>query len=128
MKGLFRLIVIALIGFACTSCLTLSIIAGVEQAKEQRRISGSDFGYYEADMYLITFQRVSEYAALANTGNGNVVCVVTKFGQYYDGMTLSGKFIRNGTYSYTTVTGANKEVLVYVAQLYYPELKSYRIP
>ena len=41
---------------------------------------------------------------------------------------LASKFIRNGTYSYTTVNGANKEVLVYVSQWDYYKLKDYRIP
>ena len=58
-------------------------------------MSGADFGYQEADMYLKTIQRVSEYAALATTGRGDVVCVVANFGEYYDGKILSGKQIHS---------------------------------
>ena len=88
--------------------MTLSVIAGVNQAKEERRILGYDFGAQTADMQLKTFQKIGDHSALATTGRGDVVCVVAYWGQYYEGMTLSGKFIREGTYSYENLNGTNR--------------------
>lgn len=125
MRQYLRFVAMALVCLACSSCVTMAIISSIESNKQAKRVKGAEFGYYEADMYLKTIQRVSENAALAMTGSGDVVCVVSYFGEYYDGKILSGKFVRNGTYSYVTVEGANKEVLIYVSKPYYNQLKDY---
>lgn len=125
-----RLVLLIFCGFVMlntmTSCLTLSVIAGVRQAKAERMIVGSDFGAQTAEMQLRLFQRVSEHAALASTGKGEVVCVVSySVGDYYDGKKIAGKYLRSGTYVYEAVSGARKEVLVYVDSLGYDYLMPY---
>ena len=95
----------------------LALSAAADKAKER----GDAFGDDEAPMVLRTFQRVAGYAALATTGSGDVVCVIADFGEYYDGLSIDGRFIRKGTYSYITTNGANKTVLVY---LYKPQRKT----
>lgn len=130
MKRLFVLLGF-LLSLACSqSCMTLALVAGLaegeRQARQERRYYGYEFGNTIADMRLTTIQKISRHAALATTGNGKVVCVVTAFGEYYDGMVISGEFVRNGTYTYETLNGANKEVLVYVYKPAYFALKDYR--
>ena len=118
MKIVFRIILILLLACSTTSCLTMmALSAASSKAKEM----GDELGKDDASMELRTFQRVAGYAALASTGRGDVVCVIADFGQYYDGLILDGRFIKKGTYSYTTTGGANKTVLVY---LYRPNRKS----
>jgi len=110
--------------------MTLAIVAGLaegeRQAGQERRYYGYEFGNTIADMRLTTIQRLSRNAALATTGSGKVVCLVAAFGEYYDGMVISGEFVRNGTYTYETINGANKEVLVYVYKPAYGLLKEYK--
>ena len=110
--------------------MTLALVAGLaegeRQAKQERRYYGYEFGNTIADMRLTTIQRVSRNAALATTGSGKVVCAVMSFGEYYDGMVISGEFVRNGTYTYEAINGANKEVLIYVYKPSYGLLKDYK--
>lgn len=61
----------------------------------------------------------------ATTGKGDVVCVVAKMDDYYDGMVISGRFTKKGTYSYTASSGANRTVLVYVYEKDREELEKY---
>ena len=126
MKKIVLILFFALIGLTSSSCLTLALlpVLGEEDAEVEM---GSDFGKRKAKMKLKTFQRVDKNAALATTGNGDVVCVVAVFGEYYDGMVISGTFLRHGTYSYISTKGANKEVLTYVYKKHYRQLSSYRI-
>lgn len=95
----------------CSSCFTLMTLASIDK---ENVATGKDFGKKEARLELTTFQKIANYAALASTGSGEVVCLIADFGEYYDGMKLSGRFIGQGTYSYTTVSGVQKHVLVYV--------------
>lgn len=118
MKRLLRIILLAFLACSTTSCFTMLALAS---ASSKAKARGDALGESDATMELKTFQRVAQYAALASTGRGDVVCVIADFGQYYDGLILDGRFIRKGTYSYTTTGGANKTVLVY---LYRPDRKS----
>ena len=125
MKGIVRIIALILVDIACSSCLTLSIIGGIYRAKEERRATGADFGFYEADLRVKTIQRVSEHAALGVTGGGDVVCIVTYLGEYYDGKIITNEYVREGTYSYYSASGAAREVLLYIDKDNYTLFKSY---
>ncbi len=127
MKRFFGFVfsIIVLLG-SMSSCVTMSLISAHKQAKTERIITGSDFGAQTAEMQLRLFQRVSEYAALATTGRGEVVCVVSfSVKEYYDGKSISGKYIRNGTYNYEAVSGAYKQVLIYVDKTGYEFLEQH---
>ena len=95
------------------------------EASNAAKARGDALGKNEASMSLRTFQRVAGYAALATTGKGDVVCVIADFREYYDGLVISGYFIKKGTYSYVTTRGANKTVLVYVYKPHKTRLEAY---
>ena len=117
MKSLVKIILLTFLACSATSCFTMMALASASLKAKAR---GDAFGDEEAPMVLKTFHRVAGYAALATTGSGDIVCVIADFGEYYDGLTLEGRFIKKGTYSYITTKGANKTVLVY---LYRPDRK-----
>lgn len=124
-KGIIRCLLFCLAGIVCSSCLTLAVVSGIHRAKEERRATGADFGYYEADLRVKTIQRVSEHAALGVTGGGDVVCIVTYLGEYYDGKVITNKYVREGTYSYYSASGTLREVLLYVNKDNYSVYKYY---
>lgn len=80
----------------------------------------SELGRERMNTTVKTFQRIAGPAAMATTKDGDTICVIADFDEYYDGMTLEGKFYRKGTYSYVTTSGVSKTVLVY---LYGPDRK-----
>lgn len=98
---------------SCTSCFTMMAVAAATSGS-------SKLGSERMNTTVKTFQRIAGPVAMATTEDGDVVCVVADFGEYYDGMTLKGKFYRKGTYPYVTTSGINKTVLVY---LYGPDRK-----
>ena len=123
MRRLFAILIsLSMTAICCSSCLTMLAMASAQEQENARM--GRDLGEDEARLQLKTFQKISDYAALATTGNGDVVCVLTKFDRYYDGLIIYGKFVCKGTYSYTTVSGAEKHVLVYVYKDHMKELES----
>ena len=122
MNTVYRIILFVLLACSTTSCFTMMALAA---ASDKAKARGDAFGKEDAPMVLKTFQRVAGFAALATTGSGDVVCVIADFGQYYDGLTLEGRFIRKGTYSYMTTSGANKTVLVYIYKPHIRTLEAY---
>lgn len=122
MKVFVRIALFIILSMATTSCFTM---LAVSQAQKAAREQGKHFGEEKADMVLKTFQIISGYAALATTGKGDVVCVIAKFNEYYDGMTVSGRFLKKGTYSYISSNGANRTVLVYMLEQDKDELEKY---
>lgn len=118
MKTAIKFILLLALTLSSTSCLTMMALSA---ASAKARIQGDDFGKDQAKMVLKTFQRITNYAALATTGSGDVVCVIADFGEYYDGLELDGRFIKKGTYSYKTTSGAQKTALAY---LYWPDRKN----
>ena len=105
--------------FSCTSCFTMMAIASANATDK-----GNDLGKEKASFVLTTFQKVSPYAALATTKRGDVVCVIAKFDRYYDGLVLRDKFICKGTYTYTSIGGAERNVLVYAYKQDMKDLQS----
>ena len=103
---------------SCTSCFTMMAVAAATSGS-------SKLGSERMNTTVKTFQRIAGPVAMATTENGDVVCVVADFSEYYDGMTLKGKFYRRGTYSYVTTSGINKTVLVYLYGLDRKKLESY---
>ena len=85
----------------------------------------SELGSERMNTTVKTFQRVAGPVAMATTKDGDTVCVIADFDEYYDGMTLEGKFYRKGTYSYVTTSGINKTVLVYLYGRDKKKLESY---
>lgn len=98
---------------SCTSCFTMMAVAAATSGS-------SKLGSERMNTTVKTFQRLAGPVAMATTEDGDVVCIVADFSEYYDGMTLKGKFYRKGTYPYVTTSGINKTVLVY---LYGPDRK-----
>lgn len=103
--------------FTCTSCFTMMVLASA---------SGSPkLGSNRMKTEVKAFQRIAGPAALATTSNGDVICVIADFGEYYDGIKLEGTFYRKGTYSYVNTNGANRTVLVYIYGPDKKKLESY---
>lgn len=114
MKRIITLVIsIVVVICSCTSCFTMMAVAAATSGS-------SKLGSERMNTTVKTFQRLAGPVAMATTEDGDVVCVVADFGEYYDGMTLKGKFYRRGTYPYVTTSGINKTVLVY---LYGPDRK-----
>ena len=115
-------IIAIVIGFmiilcSCTSCFTMMAIA---VNTEQMSALGKDKAFFE----MTTFQKISPYAALASTAHGDVVCVIAKFDPYYDGMHINGSFVCKGTYTYYSVYGTERNVLVYAYKKDMKDLQS----
>ena len=98
---------------SCTSCFTMLAVSAATSGSPK-------LGSERLRTTAKTFQRVAGPAALATTSNGDIICIIADFNEYYDGLTLHGTFHRKGTYSYVTTSGANRTVLVY---LYGPDRK-----
>lgn len=110
-----RLLVILSLFFTllcCLSCITLMTVASIDRANVSL---GRGLGKRSPRLELKTFQRLSDYAALATTGSGAIICIGADFRNfYYDGMVLSGRFVRAGTFTYRTILGTEKTVLCYM--------------
>ena len=113
MKRLFHIVLLLALAFSTTSCFTMMAVAAATSGS-------SELGSERMNTTVKTFQRVAGPVAMATTKDGDTVCVIADFDEYYDGMTLEGKFYRKGTYSYVTTSGINRTVLVY---LYGPDRK-----
>ncbi len=104
---------------SCTSCFTMMALAAANNTEQQNAL-GKDKAFFE----LTTFQKISPYAALATTAHGDVVCVIAKFDRYYDGLLIKGDFICQGTYTYNSIRGAERNVLVYAYKKDMKDLQS----
>ncbi len=122
MKSLLRIFLFVILTLSATSCFT---IMAISRSQRVAREQGKYFGDEKARMDLKTFQRISGYSALAMTGSGDVVCIIAKMDEYYDGMTISGRWLKMGTYSYTSSSGARRTVLVYLLEDDKDDLESY---
>ena len=118
MKQLFHIVLLLALAFSMTSCFTMMAVAAATSGSSKL---GSD----RMNTTIKTFQRVSGPVAMATTKDGDTVCVIADFDEYYDGMMLEGKFYRKGTYSYITTSGINKTVLVYLYGKDKKKLESY---
>lgn len=113
MRRLFHIVLLLALTLSTTSCFTMMAVAAATSGS-------SELGSERMNTTVKTFQRIAGPAAMATTKDGDTICVIADFDEYYDGMTLEGKFYRRGTYSYVTTSGINKTVLVY---LYGPDRK-----
>ena len=118
MKRLFHIVLLLALAFSTTSCFTMMAVAAATSGS-------SELGSERMNTTVKTFQRVAGPVAMATTKDGDTVCVIADFDEYYDGMTLEGKFYRKGTYSYVTTSGINKTVLVYLYGRDKKKLESY---
>ena len=93
LRSIFRLLTCLLIVFSCASCITSRIVASQKKQtnninKKSVRLSGK------------TVQIINRHSALVVTDKNDVVCIIFDFDDYYDGMTIKGRFRRYGTYEY----------------------------
>lgn len=112
----------AVILLCCTSCYTIMTLALLDR---QNQAVGVDFGKQEAVFDLTTIQKINDNAALAQTGKGDIVCLVADFNPYYDGLTRRGRFVCMGTMAYMAKAGYEKHVLVYVPKKDAERLRPY---
>ena len=92
-RAISRLLTCLLLVFTCTSCITSHIVSSQRSQinninRKTVRLTGK------------TVQMVNRHAALMVTDNNDVVCIVCDFDDYFDGMTIRGRFHRFGTYEY----------------------------
>lgn len=118
MRKLIHIVLILALAFSTTSCFTMMAVAAATSGS-------SKLGSERIRTTIKTFQRVAGPVAMATTKEGDTVCVIADFDEYYDGMTLEGKFYRKGTYSYVTTSGINRTVLVYLYGRDKKKLESY---
>ena len=99
MRTIIKIWVCVFVVLLCTSCVTAMIISS-----EQKRTNNLD-----RKIVLLngrTAQRINRHSALMITSRNDVVCVISTFSDYYDGMTIKGRFRRCGTYEYRFSDGA----------------------
>ena len=91
---------------ACTSCVTMTIATvattAYAMAASNTRLKGK------------TLERIGDKAALMETRDGDIVCIVYPFKEYSDGMKVNAKFRRGGYYEYQDESGSARRVPIYV--------------
>lgn len=63
-----------------------------------------------------TLQMINRHSALMVTDKNDVVCIITDFDDYYDGMTIRGRYRRWGTYEYLSIDGVIHRVPIFVRE------------
>ncbi len=122
MKRLIRIFLLLALAVSASSCFTMMAIASSGKKTLKK---GDELGKDSARMELKMIQRIADNAALATTGNGDLVCVFAVFEEYYDGLVLSGRFTKQGSYTFKDSRGASRTVLVYTYDRDKKKLKSY---
>ena len=57
----------------------------------------------QAYLYVKVFQTIGEFEGLAKTEHGDIILVVDRSDEIYDGKVIRGNFERHGTYTYTSI-------------------------
>lgn len=57
----------------------------------------------QAYLSVKVFQTLGEFEGLAKTDSGDIILVVDKSDEVYDGKVIRGNFERHGTYTYTSI-------------------------
>ena len=92
-----RLIFALFFALACTSCITMTVATvattAYAMAASNTRLKGK------------TIEGIGDKAALMETRDGDIVCIVYPFKEYRDGMKVNAKFRRGGYYEYQDESG-----------------------
>ena len=110
-----RILLLLLLALAATSCITMTLAtvatsAIYELATRNTRLRGD------------TLEKINDKAALLKTRKGATVCIVYPFEGYHDGMRISAKFRRGGTYEYQDGSGTPCRVPIYVESKHVADL------
>lgn len=108
-KSALRILACLLAAILCSSCITSAIVS---HSKKQV----NNIGRKSARLHGKTLQMINRHSALMVTDKNDVVCIITDFDDYYDGMTIRGHFRRWGTYEYLSVDGAIHRVPIFVRE------------
>lgn len=111
-----RLFACILIAVSCASCITTSIISNQRRRtnnidKKSVRLSGK------------TVQLINRHGALVVTDRNDIVCIISDFDDYYDGMAIKGQFHRYGTYEYLFSDGTIHYAPIFVKEKDYRKYK-----
>ena len=93
LKLLLRFLACSFLVFSCTSCITSLIVSS-----QKRQIN--NINRRSVSLTGKTIQMINRHAALMVTDQNDVVCIICDFDDYFDGMTIRGRFHRFGTYEY----------------------------
>jgi hypothetical protein len=96
MKSTLRILVYLLVAILSTSCITSAIVS---HSKKQV----NNIGRKSVRLHGKTLQMINRHSALMVTDKNDVICIVTDFDDYYDGMTIKGRYRRWGTYEYLSI-------------------------
>ncbi len=117
-KLIVRIAVIAMALMMASSCMTAMLFASTSEERAKNylnqdnvRLSGK------------TVQYLNEYCAMMVTDEGDVVCVVRIFDEYYDGMRINEKFKKGGVYQYKNSDGMLRHVPIFINSKQYGKLK-----
>lgn len=115
-RFIYRLFVCILIVFSCASCITTRIISNQKKqinniSKKSARLSGK------------TVQLINRHGALVVTDRNDIVCIISDFDDYYDGMAIKGRFHRYGTYEYLFSDGTIHYAPIFVKEKDYRKYK-----
>ena len=117
MRAILRILTCLLILASCTSCLT-------SRAVSHSRSHQNSIDSKRTTLSGKTFQRLSRHAALASTTQGDVVCIIDDFTDYYDGMRIKNRYKRYGTFEYRSYDGIIHYAPIFVRL---KDFKKYRI-
>lgn len=116
MKNVIRILVCLLVVWACTSCISA---AAVSHSKKQV----NNLDKKTVTLTGKTFQRINRHSVLMVTDKNDVVCIITDFEDYHNGMTIKGRFRRLGTYEYLAFDRRIHHVPIFVLKKDYRKYK-----
>lgn len=108
MKNVIRILVFLIVVLSSTSCITMMILSSKNRENNINRTSVSLSGK--------TLQQINRHGALFVTDLNDVVCIVTDFDDYFDGMRIKGNFRRWGTYEYRSVDRTIHRVPIFIRE------------
>lgn len=116
MKSIYRILICLVAATLCTSCITSAIVS-------HSRKQVNNLGKKSASLSGKTVQLINRHSALMVTDNNDVVCIITDFDDYYDGMKIKGRFRRWGTYEYLSFDGTTHLAPIFVQEKDYQKYK-----
>ena len=109
MKRFIRILACLLVAILSTSCITSAIVS-----HSRKQVNNID--KKSVRLHGKTLQMINRHSALMVTGKNDVVCIITDFDDYYDGMTIKGRFRRWGTYEYLSFDGTIHRAPIFVRE------------
>ena len=116
LRSIIRLLTCLLVVISSTSCVTSKIVS--HQKKQTNNINKKT-----VRLTGKTVQLINRHAALVVTDKNDVVCIIRDFDDYYDGMSIKGRFHRCGSFEYLFSDGSLHYAPIFVREGDYRKYK-----